>query len=128
LLLLGLSQSSAETIAAEARALGVIVDPSDPRRRVAACAGAPVCASGQIPTRALAPRLAEAARLLPAGEIIHLSGCAKNCAHPSPAALAVVGRAGGCDLLVDGALQGRVNVEALPQRLAELARSRGGTR
>ena len=44
LLLMGLSSAAAATVAAEAKALGFIVDPADPRRRIVACAGAPICA------------------------------------------------------------------------------------
>lgn len=123
LLLLGLSRPLAEALAAEARALGFIVDPADPRRRVVACAGAPVCASGQIPTRALAPAVAEVAARLPAGEFVHLSGCAKGCAHPAAAPLTVIGRAGVCDIIVNDALRDSVSADALPSRLAELVRA-----
>ena len=59
LLLVGLTAAAARQIVAEAGALGFIVDPADPRRRVVACAGAPICASGEIPARAMAPAIAE---------------------------------------------------------------------
>ena len=76
----------------------------------------------------MAPAIADAARSLPDGEIIHVSGCAKGCAHPAPAPLAVFGRDGRCDVFADGALSCSVTVEALPERLVQLVRARGGSR
>lgn len=60
----------------------LITDPGDPLLRVIACPGAPACPQGQAPTRDLARRLAPR---VPAGAVLHLSGCAKGCAHPGPA-------------------------------------------
>ncbi len=78
----------------------------DPRRLIAACPGAPSCASGLIPARALA---AELAPLLPpeqrapsGGAIIHISGCPKGCAHPAAAPLTIVGTERGCGIIRDG--------------------------
>jgi precorrin-3B synthase len=77
-------------------AVGFITDPADPRRFIAACPGAPACASGAAPARADALRLAERGITN-----IHVSGCAKGCAHPR-AALTLVGRAGRYDLIRHG--------------------------
>ncbi|AWN47862.1 nitrite reductase [Methylobacterium terrae] len=80
----------------EARAAGLIVDPADPRRAVAACPGAPACASGGTPAQEDAPRLAAAfAHLARLGATLHVSGCPKGCAHPGPASLTLVGRPDG---------------------------------
>ncbi len=126
LLVVGIAPGDASAFAAAAQNLGFITDPRDPRQRVVACAGAPICAAGEIPARALAPQVAQAAaELIGTGEVIHISGCAKSCAHRGPAALAAVGRAGLCDLLSDGAPAGSVGVDALPQAIARLARQRG---
>jgi precorrin-3B synthase len=126
LLFAGLRPDSVAPRVAAAENLGFITDPHDPRRRVVACAGAPICGSGEIPARALGPQVAQAAAgLVGPGEVIHISGCAKACAHHGPAALAAVGRAGQCDLLVDGAPAGRVAIDALPRDIARLARQRG---
>jgi precorrin-3B synthase len=125
LLLVGVPPGVTRKLIAEARALGFIVDPADPRRKIVACAGAPICASGEIAARALAPTLTDAARALPAGEIVHVSGCAKGCAHPAPAPLAVFGRGGRCDVFADGALSCSVTADALPAAIAQLIRSRG---
>lgn len=79
---------------------GFIHAADDPRGQVAACPGAPACASGSTPTLSDAARLAEALR----GTDIaaHVSGCAKGCAHPGPAALTLVGHAGRYDVVLHG--------------------------
>ena len=128
LLLVGLPPEATRLFAAEANALGFIIDPADARRRVVACAGAPICTSGEIAARAMAPAIADAAQSLPDGEIIHISGCAKGCAHPAPASLAVFGRDGRCDIFADGVLSCSVTADALPERLMQLIRARGGPR
>lgn len=95
-LMLGRVQAGAPVAEALAAALpGFITDPADPRLLVTACPGAPACASGTVPARA------DAARLRPSGPV-HVSGCAKGCAHPGPAPLVLVGNAGRYDLVRNG--------------------------
>jgi precorrin-3B synthase len=126
LLVVGLSPAGIAPLVSAADKLGFITDPMDMRRRVVACAGAPICGSGEIPARALASQVAQAtAGLIGTGEVIHISGCPKGCAHHGAAALAAVGRAGQCDLLVDGAPAGSVAADAMPHDIARLARQRG---
>jgi precorrin-3B synthase len=92
LLILGLMGAGLTECTAAAAAAGFVVRPDDPRRHVVACAGAPACGSAKLSTRALAPAIAQAAApLLDGSLIIHLSGCAKGCAHPGAAALTLVG-------------------------------------
>lgn len=98
LLVTGLTAPAAEAIGNAAEKLGFITDPADPRRSVSACPGRPACASGRIATRALAAELAPFA----AGRSLHVSGCAKGCAHPGPADLTIVGLDGGAGLVVEG--------------------------
>lgn len=78
---------------------GVITNPADPLLRVVACTGAPRCAQGLAQTRtvarALAPHLDE-------GTFLHVSGCAKGCAHPRPAPLTVTATKHGFDLIKNG--------------------------
>jgi precorrin-3B synthase len=125
LLIVGLRPDGVAPLVAAAKKLGFITDPDDPRRRVVACAGAPICGSGEIPARALGRQVAQtAAGLIGAGEVVHISGCPKGCAHRGAAALAAVGRAGQCDLLVDGAAAGSVAIDDLPHAIARLARQR----
>ena len=92
LLFIGLTPAAAEEFAAVAADDGWVVQPDDVRRHVIACAGAPACASALLSTRQLAPAIAQAAKPLLDGSItIHVSGCAKGCAHPGAAALTLVG-------------------------------------
>jgi precorrin-3B synthase len=79
---------------------GLILTPTDPRLAVTACTGAPGCAQATVETRALATTLAHR---LPHGTRLHVSGCAKGCAHPGPSDLTLVGRDGAFDLVADGA-------------------------
>lgn len=116
----------APALRAAAERLGFIVRPDDPRRHVAACPGLPLCASGQMPTRALAPAVANAAASLLDGSLtVHLSGCAKGCAHPRAAALTIVGDGTGCGVVVNGAAcdtpLGTIVADTLPSGLARLA-------
>ena len=74
---------------------GIILNPDDPMLRVFACTGAPNCAEGFAPVRDLAAGLAAH---LPEGKTLHVSGCAKGCAHPAPADFTLVAGAGGFTL------------------------------
>jgi precorrin-3B synthase len=76
-----------------------ITAAADPRLQITTCIGAPGCRSGSTPTRTDAARLAVA--LHPA-QTLHLSGCAKGCAHPGPAPLTLVGRDGRYDIVHHG--------------------------
>jgi precorrin-3B synthase len=82
------------------QAESLILTPNDPRLSVIACTGAPGCPQATVETRALAAALAPS---LPPGTRLHVSGCAKGCAHPGPADLTLVGRDGAFDLVADGA-------------------------
>lgn len=65
---------------------GLILDATDPRLQVVACTGAPGCLQALSSTRDLARDLAAH---VPAGTKLHVSGCAKGCACPGPAPLAL---------------------------------------
>lgn len=86
---------------------GLITDPADPLRRVIACAGAPGCAQAKAPVRELARELAP---LVPANGLLHVSGCAKGCAHPKTAPITLVATGNGIALIRDG------NAADLPTR------------
>ncbi|MFG1398157.1 precorrin-3B synthase [Roseixanthobacter pseudopolyaromaticivorans] len=93
LLAVGLTLGGATRLEQAATTLGLLTDPADPRGFIAACPGAPACASGRLAARALAPQVARAlAPLLDGSFEVHVSGCAKGCAHPAPAALTLMGR------------------------------------
>ena len=127
LIIIGLTQQTSSPFAAAAEALGFIVRSDDPRRHVVACAGAPICASADIAARAIAPQIAAAvAPHLDGSFKIHISGCAKGCAHPAPAALTVVGTSSGCALVANGSTRDVpfkiVATNELPAAIAEIAR------
>jgi precorrin-3B synthase len=71
----------------------------DPRLRVAACTGAPACPEAKAETRLLAAALAPH---VPKGADLHVSGCAKGCAHPARSDLTLVGTDNGFDLVRHG--------------------------
>jgi len=103
LLFLGLSPSACSALQSFATTLGFVTSPADPRTRIAACPGTPACASGRIATRAIAETIAkQCPELFDASLTLHVSGCAKGCAHPGAAALTLVGDENGAGLVVDG--------------------------
>lgn len=107
-LLLGpLGEASATAIARDAMELGFIVQARDQRRRIVACPGAPACTSGLIAARALAAEIARD-MTLPGeqGIALHVSGCAKGCAHPAPAPLVIVGTEQGCGIVANDTARG----------------------
>ena len=127
LMSVGLTRQAASSFAAAAEALGFIVRVDDPRRHVVACAGAPICASADIAARTIAPQIAAAAAPHLDGTFkIHISGCAKGCAHPMPAALTVVGTSSGCALVANGSTGDApfkiVATNELPAAVVEIAR------
>jgi precorrin-3B synthase len=99
LLALGIDAEEGAALRTTAARLGLVTDSADPRRRIAACPGRPACASAEVETRPLAAALAELPEL---PGTIHVSGCAKGCAHPGPAAITLVGRNGGFGLIRAG--------------------------
>jgi len=126
LLIVGIAPATASALSAAAERLGFIARPRDPRRHIAACSGMPLCASAQAPTRTLGPAIAIAAASLLDGSLtLHLSGCAKGCAHARAAALTMVGELGGCGVIMNGAACDRplvtITADALPSSLARLA-------
>lgn len=81
------------------RCADLITRSDDPALRVIACSGAPRCREAHADTRALAtalaPHIAADARL-------HVSGCAKGCAHSGLAAITLIATSNGFDLIRDG--------------------------
>jgi precorrin-3B synthase len=127
------SPERADSLQHAARRLGFIVDASDPRRFIAACPGAPYCASAALSTRELAPGIATAAAALLDGSFtLHLSGCPKGCAHPGRAALTVAGHGATAGLLINGAAHDpaacEITQQQLPSVLARLAAAVGAAR
>jgi precorrin-3B synthase len=121
LMTIGLTAEAVPGFAIAAEQLGFITRADDPRRHVIACAGAPVCASAHIASRALAPLIAAQAECT-----VHISGCAKGCAHAGPAALTIVGTADGCALIANGSARDApfviVPASELPTTIARFMR------
>ena len=78
---------------------GLITAADDPRLKVTACTGAPGCPQALQPTRDLARRLAPQ---VPPGQHLHVSGCAKGCAHPAAADITLTATAQGYTLIRNG--------------------------
>lgn len=98
----GLSQEAAEEIRKLAMRHGLSADSRDPRSFIATCAGAGACASAFYVTKWLAEIVTEACPdLLDGSLVVHLSGCAKGCAHPRRG-LTLAGTANGYNLVLDG--------------------------
>jgi len=115
LLLVGVREESAAPLTAAAEQLAFIVHTHDPRRRIVACPGKPACGSGLIAARALAADLAR--QLSAQGEAVHISGCSKGCAHPTTAALTVVGTERGCGIVRHGSAGATPNYHVEPAKL-----------
>ncbi|WP_127902461.1 precorrin-3B synthase [Solirhodobacter olei] len=77
---------------------GLLTDPEDPLLRVHACTGRPGCPQALAETRTLARALAPR---LTAGQSLHVSGCAKGCAHPGRCGLVLTATPEGFDLARD---------------------------
>ena len=129
LLAIGLTKEAASNFLAAAANLGFVTRADDPRRQVVACAGAPLCASAYIAARTIAPDIAAAAApYLSDALTIHVSGCAKGCAHPGAAPLTVVGTPGDCALVADGSARdapfAAAPLHELPDLIADRLRER----
>jgi precorrin-3B synthase len=59
---------------------------------VVACTGAPGCVQALAPVRDLARDLAPH---VPPGRMLHISACAKGCAHPGPADITLTAQPDG---------------------------------
>ncbi len=106
LLVVGLTPKTLPIVTAAAESLGFVVRGDDPRRYVIACAGAPICAAAYIAARSIAPSVAAAAagQNLDSHFRIHISGCAKGCAHAGAASVTIVGRDDGCAVIANGSV------------------------
>ncbi|MGO7180980.1 precorrin-3B synthase [Rhizobium brockwellii] len=100
--LIGLSADTVPAMQVAAARHGFSTQPGENSEHIAACAGAGACGSAFYETRTLARRLIAAAPALFDGSLtLHLSGCAKGCAHARPA-LTLTGSAEGYGLILNG--------------------------
>ncbi len=100
LILWGVLPANAAAVGAAVSDIGLVAAADDVRSRIVACAGRPRCAGGHADTRADAAYLTAAG--LPGTGLLHLSGCAKGCAHPAPAGATLVAGPGGYGLVRNG--------------------------
>jgi precorrin-3B synthase len=98
------------------RAIGLVMDGSDPLLRIEACPGAPDCASSSVDTRGDAHRLA--ARRFPGS--VHVSGCEKGCARSAPSSLVLVGDRGRYRVIRDGTTRAKAWRLVEPKDIGEL--------
>lgn len=78
--------------------LGFILAADDPRLALSACSGRGACDSGLTDARGDALALAAVAPRLLAHGHIHVSACAKGCAHPAASPITLTARPDGYDL------------------------------
>jgi precorrin-3B synthase len=98
----GLDDESAAAVRQSAERFGLSADSDDPSSRIATCAGAGACGSSFYATKALAETLIKRLPEVLDGSLdLHLSGCAKGCAHPRRA-LTISGAANAYHLVLDG--------------------------
>ena len=130
LLFFGL-KAACEALAAFAKECGFITSPADPRSHVAVCPGRPSCRSASFATHTVATAAAdECAGLFDGSFRLHVSGCAKGCALPQPAALSLTGTAAGLSFIADGKAADRpfasvtfADTNAALCRIADLVRA-----
>jgi precorrin-3B synthase len=86
-----------EGLRAPAAIPGLIDSPADPLLNAIACTGAPGCPQALRPTRPLARALAPRTT-----QTLHVSGCAKGCAHPAAAPLTLTATETGWRIIRNG--------------------------
>ena len=119
----GINATACFALESKAAALGFITSREDPRLRIAACAGAPFCASAHFSTRALGAEIAAQAPQRFVSRILHISGCDKRCAEPPAPDFTLLGTDGGCLVLPgDGRNVSTVPAVAPEEALAALRR------
>ncbi|MBY5717597.1 precorrin-3B synthase [Rhizobium leguminosarum] len=100
--LIGLPADTVPAMQIAAAGHGFAAQPGENSEHIAACAGARGCGSALYETRTLARRfIATAPALFDGSLTLHLSGCAKGCAHARPA-LTLTGSAEGYGLILNG--------------------------
>jgi precorrin-3B synthase len=119
LIVTGVDRQACAKLQKLAAELGFIVARDDPRTHIAACPGSPACASGRFATRAVAHEIAVTASSLFDGSVsLHVSGCAKGCAHPAPSTLTLVGDEKGVGFVAGGTARSLPLAYSQPKALA----------
>ena len=99
-LAVGLNIGPARALADELSEAGFILDSANPLLVIAACSGRPACGNAHADVRSAA--LALAPRLVDCRGVLHISGCAKGCAHNARATLTFVASPEGYDVVKNG--------------------------
>ncbi|WP_442583255.1 precorrin-3B synthase [Mesorhizobium sp. ASY16-5R] len=120
------SLEAAQALREHAQKLGFVTDPSDIRKTIAACPGAPACASGTIAARTIAEEVARTLGTHDAHNLsIHISGCEKGCARQAPTDITIIGGEKGAGLVVHGTTRTRPlayrSAGGLPEAIAAVA-------
>jgi len=102
LLLPNISVGDADAVLTAALRLDLIVDPADRRLTIVACTGQPGCAAASVDVRTDAALLLGLSLPTP----IHLSGCARGCAHQRTAPITLVGEDGRYSVIYAGDARG----------------------
>jgi precorrin-3B synthase len=103
IIIAGVSSQRAESMETELEGRHFILHANDPRLYVAGCPGAPACRSATTPVQHDAERFIELfAQFAPTTIALHVSGCAKGCAHSASTPFTLVGNAGLYDLVENG--------------------------
>ena len=119
LLVCGLPAGDCGTMRDAATELGFVTERNDPRLRIAACPGAPACASGRIAAREVAAEIAASSCDIFTNSLtLHISGCAKGCARAAPASITLVGSEAGVGLCVRATARGEPLSHTPPERAA----------
>jgi precorrin-3B synthase len=108
-LLANISVGDADPVQAAAAQLDLIVDPADRRSTVVTCTGQPRCAGASVDVRTDAALLLQ----LPLPTPIHVSGCAKGCAHHASAPITLVGEDGRYGIIRYGNARGTPSLRGL---------------
>jgi precorrin-3B synthase len=109
LLMVGVAPSEADALSRQICNLGLVVDPADLRLLIHACVGRGACPNASVDSRRDASRFS----LATPGLTVHVSGCAKGCAHRGPASVTLVGNSGRYDLVRDGSAGDAPSLTAL---------------
>ena len=131
--LIGIGETEMPAMQQAAVDHGFSVTAHEPAEQIAACVGAGACVSAFYDTRALAGQLIDRVPDLFDGSLkLHLSGCAKGCAHRR-ADLAIVGSAEGYGFVLDGLAADRPaariageRIDFAIERLARLIQAKRG--
>jgi len=115
-----LDKSNSDDLLKVAADTGFVVDPRDPAMRIFACPGKPACKSGTFETRETARAIArDMPQLFDKTFSLHVSGCAKGCAHPSAATVTLIGANETVGIVVGGTARSLPLAYARPNALTE---------